>query len=45
MLFFFLGNRAVYEIMRKKVVDADRPQMAIQRMCIICWISEATNTH
>jgi len=37
-----LENRAVYEIMWKNIVQPDRPQMAIWRMRIACWITEAT---
>jgi hypothetical protein len=43
--FFFFENRAVYEIMRKNVVEPDRPQMTIWRMRIACWMTKATNTH
>jgi len=42
---FFCANRAVYEIMWKNFVGPDRPQMAIWRMCIVCWIPKATDTH
>ena len=42
-LFFF--NCAVYEIMSRNIVEPGRPQMTIWRMCIACWIPEATNTH
>jgi len=38
-------NRAVYEVMRKNIVEPDRPQMTIRRMRIACWIPKATNTH
>jgi hypothetical protein len=40
---FFSENRAVYEIMWKNVVEADR-QMTVWRMRIACWIPKATNT-
>ena len=40
----FFENRAVYEIMWKNTVEPDRPQMAIWRMRIACWIPKATNT-
>ena len=43
--FFFLENRAVYEIMWKNIVEPDRPQMTIRRMRIACWITKATNIH
>jgi hypothetical protein len=39
---FVVENRAVYETLRKK---PDRPQMAIRRMRIACWITKATNAH
>ena len=42
---FFFENRAVYEIMWKNTVELGRPQMAILRMRIACWINKATNTH
>ena len=42
---FFFANRAVYEIVRKNIVERSRPQMTIWRMRIACWISKATNTH
>jgi hypothetical protein len=38
-------NFAVYEIMWKNNVEGYRPQMAIWRMPIACWIPKATNTH
>jgi len=41
---FFPKNRAVYEIMWKNVVEQFGPQMAIQRMPIVCWIPKAKNT-
>jgi len=37
--------RVVYEIMWENVVEWDRPQMAIWRMRIACWIPKATNAH
>jgi hypothetical protein len=40
--FFFLSH-AVYEIMWKNIVEADRPQM-ILHMRIIYWIPKAANT-
>ena len=43
--FFFLENRAFYEIMWKNVVQSDGPQMTVCRMRIACWIQESTNTH
>ena len=41
----FYENRAVYEIMWKNIVERGRPQMAIWRMHVACWISKATDTH
>jgi len=41
--FFFLENRAVYEIMWKNMIDRGRPQMTIWRMRIACWINKTTN--
>jgi len=40
---FFI--RALYEIMRKNIVEPNRPQMTVWCMCIACWIPKATNTH
>jgi len=41
----FFENRAVYEKMWKNTVERGRPQMAIWRLRIACWIPKATNTH
>jgi hypothetical protein len=35
----------VFEIMWKNIVEPDRPQMAIWRMNIACWVPKATDTH
>jgi len=43
--FFFFENRTVYEIMWENVVKRGRPQMAIWRTRVACWIPKATNTH
>ena len=44
--FFFFENRVIYEIKRKNIVEADRPQMtSIWRMRIACWIPKATDTN
>jgi mRNA-degrading endonuclease HigB of HigAB toxin-antitoxin module len=43
--FFFLENRAVYEIGCKNTVKPGRPQMTVWCMRITCWIPKATNTH
>ena len=40
--FFSSENRAVYELMSKNVVEPERPQVAIWRMRVECWISKAT---
>ena len=29
----------------ENIVEPDRPQMAIWRMCITCWVPKSTNTH
>jgi len=42
--FFFPANHAVYEIMWKNIVESGRPQMAIRRMRIACWLPKITNT-
>ena len=34
-----------FEVKRKDVVEPDRLQITIWRMCIACWIPKATNTH
>ena len=41
---FFSENRAIYEMMWKNTAESDRPQIAIWRMRIACWIPKATNT-
>jgi len=43
--FFFSENRDVYEVMWKSMVEPDRPQMAINRMRILCWMNKATDTN
>jgi len=40
---FFFEDRTVYEIMWKNV-ESDKPQIAIRRMRIACWIPKPTNT-
>ena len=42
--FFFFRNRAVHEKMWKNIVEPGRPQMAVWRLRIACWIPKAT-TH
>ena len=37
-LMIFFKKRAVYEIKWENIVEPDRPQMTIWRMCIACWI-------
>jgi len=31
--------------MGKNIIEPDRPQMTIWRMCFACWITKATNSH
>jgi len=38
IFFFFFENRSLYEIIRKIIVQPDRLQMTIQRMCLACWL-------
>ena len=42
---FFPENRAVREEMWKNIVEPGRPQTTIWRMCIVCLILKAINTH
>ena len=35
--------RAIYEIMRKRFAEPERPQMAIWRIRIACWVPKSTN--
>jgi len=42
---FIFDNCAIYMIIWKDTVEPGRPQMAIWRMRIACWIPKATNTH
>jgi len=42
---YFLENSAVYEKLRKNIVELGRPQMTIWRMRTACWILKATKTH
>ena len=41
--FFSSENPAIYEIMWRRPVKPDRPQMTIERMCFACWITKATD--
>jgi len=43
--FFFLENRAFYEIMWKNIVERGRPQMTLWCIRIACWMTEAGDTH
>jgi hypothetical protein len=43
-LSFFFENPAVYELMWKNIVRRSRPQMAIWRIRVACWIPKGTNT-
>jgi len=45
LIIFSPENHAVREIMWKNLVEPDRPQMAIWRMRVACWITKATNSH
>jgi hypothetical protein len=38
-------NHAFFGIMWKNIVEPGRPQTAIWRMRIACWIPKATNAH
>jgi len=38
LISLFFENLAVYEIMWKNIVQSDRPQMIMWRMCIAYWI-------
>jgi len=40
----FSENLAVCEIMWEDMVQQDTPQMAVRRMCFVCWITKATHT-
>jgi len=44
-VFFFLENRAFYEIMWKNIVERGNPQITKWWMRIACWILKATHTH
>jgi len=41
---FFPENRSHYEIMCKKIVEPDRPQVTTWRVRIPCWIPTAIHT-
>ena len=43
--YFFFENLDIYEKVWKNIVARDKPQMAIWRMRIACWIPKAINTH
>jgi hypothetical protein len=40
----FFGNPAVCEVMWKNIVEPERPQMTVRRICISRCIPKATNT-
>jgi len=42
--FFFPENRTVYGIMRKSIVEAERPQIKVWCMRIAYFIPKAINT-
>jgi len=41
----FFENCAFYDIMWKIIVEPDRPQMAVWRLRIVCWMTKAAHTH
>jgi hypothetical protein len=43
--FLFFANLSYCEVMWKNTVEPGRPQMAIWRMRIACWVTKATDTH
>jgi hypothetical protein len=45
MFYFFPDNYGVYEIMRKNIVELERPQVIILRMRIACSKPKASTTH
>ena len=45
LIILFFENRAIYEIMWKNVVHPGRPQMALRRKHIACWVTYARNIH
>ena len=45
MLFFFLKNQAIYEIMWKNVCSVGYAADMICHMCFACWITKATDRH
>ena len=42
---FFFENSTFYKIMWKNIVERGRPQMAIWRIRVACWIPKATYRH
>jgi hypothetical protein len=42
---FFRESCRSWDNVEKHVKETDRPQMALRRMRIACWISKATSTH
>ena len=44
LLLFFSRKRAVYEVMRKNIVEPGRPQMTAWCMSISCCIPKPANT-
>jgi len=42
--FFLVESPVVFESF-KNIVEPDRPQMTMWRMCIACWIPKTTDTH
>ena len=44
-IFFSPENHAICDIIWKNLAERGRPQIAVWRMRIACWIHKATNTH
>ena len=44
LFYFFPKIVAVYEIMKKKSVEREGPQMTMWPMRIACWITKPTDT-
>ena len=41
----FYENRFLFELMRKNILEPDRPQMTMWRMRVACRMPKATDTH
>jgi len=42
---FISENHVVYEVIRKSMMQSERPHLTIQSMRFANWITKATNTH